>query len=422
MPGSYWRLLQRNPSYARLWLADAISLIGDWFSLIALSVLVARYSGGDGLAISGLLLAQLLPMVLIGPFAGVLVDRLDRKLILIISDVLRVAITLGFLLVRSADTLWLVYLLTVAQFSVSSIFEPARSAMMPRVVRGEDLVTANVLSSVTWSAMLALGGLLGGLVAGWFGVSTALLLNSLSFLLSAALLTTVHPVDGGTFRPESATAEGERGGGLLDGLRYLRERPATAALLMLKAGSAVSSIETVRALYATSIFAGTDQGAWALGMLSAAAGVGAVLGPLLLERFNDGTTRRMRRLSIIGLAACSLGILILAHVSGLWAAALVFVLRAMGGSTVWTYSAVMIQQSTADYVRGRVFALDYAANMATAVCSTLVLGWLLRSPDEALLRTTTTQLGLVTLVPLALWGLALLLIERSERQAVQAAV
>jgi MFS family permease len=414
---SYWRVLRRNPSYARLWLADAISLVGDWFSLIALSVLVSRYSGGDGLAISGLLLAQLLPMVLIGPFAGVLVDRLDRKWILIISDLLRLAITLGFLLVRSADMLWLVYLLTVAQFTISSIFEPARSAMMPRVVPPEDLVTANVLSSITWSAMLALGGLLGGLVAGFFGVETALLINSLSFLLSAVLLLGVQPTAGGSFRPERTNSGEAQGGGLLDGLLYLRERPATAALLMLKAGSAVSSIETVRALYATSIFAGNDQGAWALGMLSAAAGVGAVLGPVLLERFNNGSIGRMRRLSLVGLAACSVGILILAQVQGLWAAALVFVLRAMGGSVVWTYSAVMIQQSTEDYVRGRVFALDYAANMFTAVCSTLILGCCYAHPTR---RYCAPQLGLTTLVPLALWGLALVLIERSERRAVPA--
>ena len=101
MLSAYWQLLRRNPNYARLWLADAVSLTGDWFSLIALSVLVSRESGGSGLAVSGLLLSQLLPAVVVGPLVGVLVDRLDRRVIMIASDLARVVITLGFLLVRA---------------------------------------------------------------------------------------------------------------------------------------------------------------------------------------------------------------------------------------------------------------------------------------------------------------------------------
>lgn len=420
MIGTYWKMMRRNPSYARLWLADAVSLMGDWFSLIALAVLVTRYSGGSGLAVSGLLLAQLLPAVIIGPLAGMLVDRLDRKAILIVSDLLRVVVTLGFLLVRGPGDLWIIYALTLAQFSISSAFEPARSAMMPRVVRAEDLVKANILSSVTWSAMLALGGLLGGVVAALFGATTALILNSLSFAISALLLGGLRPVDGGSFRAEPASAAEPRGG-LIDGLRYLWRRPSTAALLMLKAGTAVGSIETLRVLYATKIFSGGDQGAWALGLLSAAAGVGAVIGPLLLERFNNGTIRRMRWLSTVGLLACTIGILSLAGATGMVLAALVFMCRAMGGSAVWTYSSVMIQQSTADEVRGRVFALDFAANQLSAVCATLILGWLLNRSDELIIRSVTFQLGLVTLIPLALWLLVLALIERAERATMATA-
>lgn len=170
-------------------------------------------------------------------------------------------------------------------------------------------------------------------------------------------------------------------------------------------------------LYATTVFRGSDQGALALGLLAGAAGVGAVLGPLLLERFNNGTIGRMRWLSAIGLAMCTVGITSLSGTSGIGMAALVFLGRAMGGSAVWTYSAVMIQQATDDHVRGRVFALDYAANQLVAVCATLTLGLLLNRASEPVLRATTFQLGLITLVPLGLWLVALVLIERSERRS-----
>src|SRR4051812_20745844 len=108
----YIRLLRDNPGYTRLWIAQAVSLLGDWFSTIALSSLVAHYSKGSGIAISLLLLARFLPPLIFGPYAGVLVDRLNRKWLLIFSDALRVLIVLSFLLVNGEDKLWLIYLLT----------------------------------------------------------------------------------------------------------------------------------------------------------------------------------------------------------------------------------------------------------------------------------------------------------------------
>src|SRR5690606_9962185 len=189
---TYIRLLRNNPDYALLWYAQAISLIGDWFNTIVLSALVSRYSNGSGLAISGLLLARFLPPLLVSPLAGVLLDRFDRKRLLIFSDVARFFIVLGFLLATSPDRLWLIYVLSVLQFGLSALFEPGRSALMPSVVRREDLVHANVLGSITWSAMLAIGGALGGLVAAVLGTTTALLFDAATFLISALLIKKIR--------------------------------------------------------------------------------------------------------------------------------------------------------------------------------------------------------------------------------------
>ncbi len=146
----YVQLLRDNPNYARLWIAQAVSLLGDWFNTIALSTLVARFANQSGLAIALLLLARFLPPLLVGPFAGVLVDRLNRKRLLIFSDSLRVVVVLLFLLATGPEWLWLIYLLTVIQFSLSALFEPARSAIIPALVKPDDLVRANLLGSATW--------------------------------------------------------------------------------------------------------------------------------------------------------------------------------------------------------------------------------------------------------------------------------
>src|SRR5688500_11690491 len=102
---TYLQMLRRNPNYVRLWLAQAISLLGDWFNTVVLFALVTAYSPEStrGIAISGLLLARFLPPLLVSPFAGVLVDRFNRKHVMIISDLVRAVTVLLLLFANSPD-------------------------------------------------------------------------------------------------------------------------------------------------------------------------------------------------------------------------------------------------------------------------------------------------------------------------------
>ena len=181
----------RNPAFRRLWLAQAVSLVGDWFTLIALSVVVSRATGGSGVAVAALLLTQLVPTALAGPFAGVLVDRFDRKRLLVTSDLLRAGIVLLLIPAVRAGALGPIYALALAHFTVATVFEPARSALVPRLVSGAELVAATTLTSVTWSVMTALGGVLGGTVLALLGATTAFVIDALSFAASAGLIATI---------------------------------------------------------------------------------------------------------------------------------------------------------------------------------------------------------------------------------------
>src|SRR5262249_25671383 len=148
---------------------------------------------GSASALAGLLIAQSLPSVLVGPGAGVLIDRLPRKTVLIAADLGRAGLVLLFLLVRDPDQVWIIYAVAVLKFTLTSFFEPAREAIIPDVVAREELVAANAISGLTWSAMLAGGAALGGLVAGTLGTDLAFVLDAGSFLLSA-LFTWAVPV------------------------------------------------------------------------------------------------------------------------------------------------------------------------------------------------------------------------------------
>src|SRR5258705_4186059 len=98
---------------------------------------------------------------------------------MIVSDVLRAVVVLGFLFVKSADQLWIIYVLTVFQLGLSTFFEPAKTAAIPSIVSDRERVTANAVSSVTWSVMLTLGAAIGAVITGWFVSSVAIIVDSL---------------------------------------------------------------------------------------------------------------------------------------------------------------------------------------------------------------------------------------------------
>src|SRR5580704_11937575 len=184
---SYAHLLGGNRNFLRLWGAQVVSEIGDWFYTLAIYNLLLQLTGRAG-SVALALVLQVLPQTLIGPTAGVVNDRLRRRHVMIAADLGRVLIVLCMLLIRSKDKVWLVYPLLMAETLLAAFFEPARNAVIPNIVGPPDVVVANTLSSTTWSVNLMLGATLGGLVAALLGSDAVFLLNALSFLASAALI------------------------------------------------------------------------------------------------------------------------------------------------------------------------------------------------------------------------------------------
>ena len=410
----YMRLLRQYPDFSRLWLAQVISLLGDWFNTIVLSALVAEYSGGSGLAVSGFLLARLVPPLLVGPYAGVLVDRFDRKRLLILSDVSRAGVVLLLLMATGPEWLWLIYVLTILQFSLSAVFEPGRNAIMPSLLPHHELVLANTLSSVTWSAMLAVGAIIGGVVAAFFGIAIALVIDALTFAVSALLIwrITLHPEY--AHEVEEDEAEGAPQTGFLDGLRYLRRYPATLAVLLVKTGGSIGNVDALMVIYASTLFIMGKDSTTPLSIMYAAFGLGAVLGPILLNRFNDGSTRKMRRLIIVGFVWMTLGWMVMGGAATLPLVSAALVLRAMGGSANWTYSSVIIQKRVSDRYLGRMFSLDMAGFQLASAVSILVTGLLVDSVGAENVRQVVGLMAILSLIPLVLWLLAVPRLERAE--------
>jgi len=424
----YVRLLARNREFAKLWAAMLISFVGDWFNTIVLAAIVSRFTEGSGLAIGLFMLARFLPPLLITPIAGALADRYDRKRLLIYADVLRAIVVLGFLLVKTPDQLWLLYALTILQFCLGAVFEPSRSALLPSMVRRDDLVTANVLGSITWSAALALGGALGGFVAGAFGAVTALTIDSVSFVISAVLILWSRPL----YTVAAAVVEENRErlslADITDGLRYARAHPAAAATLLVKFGGNIGNIDTLLVIYGTVLFplyvagvtATAEQaGFLSLGVLWGTFGIGSILGLLIIDRFNDGTPRTMRRLIALGYGLLTIGWFIFGFAPTLLIASLAMLIRAMGGNAYWTYSSVILQKTVDDRYLGRMFSLDFAGFQLSVVLSTIVTSAVLEVVGNENAPAVVLVTGVVSLLPLVLWTLALPWIERQEAREAQ---
>lgn len=371
----YVTLICHNQNYRYLWLSQVISQLGDWFNLIASATLVADLSG-SGLAIGGLFLARLLPPFVLGPFAGVVADRLDRRKILIMSDLLRFIIVLGFLLVQTEQDIWLIYLLTIVQLSVSAFFEPARAAILPGLVKREELVTANALAATTWSTMLALGAALGGLATALFGVSVAFVIDAASFLISAWFVSRINL--SATIPSPEAAAQSEVGWrAYLNGLGYLWRHPAILVIALIKASAALAfgGMYVVEVTFAKEVFLLGADGSGTLGLLYFAGGVGTGLAPVLARWITGDDLRTMYWAILFTYMASFIGYFMMGWAYTLPVLLIATVIRGAGEGTNWVYSSSLLQMQVPDHFLGRVFAFDFAMLTLTSSLSTLWVGW-----------------------------------------------
>lgn len=371
----YVTLIRQNKQYRYLWFSQVISQTGDWFNLIASASLVANLSG-SGLAIGGLFLARLLPPFLLGPLVGVVADRFDRRKILIASDLLRAVIVLGFLLVRTEQEIWLLYVLTVLQLSVSAFFEPARAALIPSLVRREDLVTSNALDATTWSSMLAIGAALGGLATAMFGLTTAFLIDSVSFILSAWFISRVQPV----FVPvelEPAEHQGTGWQAFMAGLRYLREHPAVLVIALLKASKALAfgGMAVVEVTFAKEVFPLGLDGSGTLGLIYVLEGLGTGLGPLLARRLTGDNLKAIYWAILFSYFCLIVGFSMAGFSTTLLLLLIASFIRTFGSGISWVYSSTLLQVTVPNKFLGRVFAFDLAMMTLTSSISTLWVGW-----------------------------------------------
>jgi predicted MFS family arabinose efflux permease len=413
----YIDLLRRNRSFRQLWLGQVVSQMGDWFDTIALYTIILRLTG-SGRDVGLLLVARFVPSFFFGPISGVIADRFSRQRIMIVSDILRAFVVLGFLFVRRPDQLWIIYVLTVFQLGLSTFFEPAKTAAIPSIVEDRELVAANAISSVTWSAMLTFGAAIGGFITSLFGTDVAFVADAATYLLSAALIASIRVPKRKKRERQKVSLSRLLGiSETIEGIRYVKDRPRVLAVLLVKpAWGLGGGILTLLAVFGEKIFPVGKNAAGGIGVLFAARGIGTAVGPIVARRIAGEVDRRMQ--ASIGIAFLIGGVfyILFGSATSFIFALVVLGIAHCGGSILWVFSTVILQRSVVDNFRGRVFAAELALVTLTMAASNYVTGELL---DRFQLspRIVTIGVGTFFMLPGIVWFVTQRWWDREERVA-----
>jgi MFS family permease len=452
---TYGELLRSNRNFRRLWVGQLISELGSWFSFIAELGVVRLYSGSP-LVTTALLVARLLPFLLVAPVAGVFVDRRSRKRIMIWSDLLRAVVAIVFLAATWLGSAWIVVACSVLMSSLTMFFEAAKNAAMPNLVAPRELLTANVLMFSTRFLQFTLGSALGGLTAAQFGYEVAFIVNSLSFVASAAFIALIplHTMRAGLgvahaagLRPSITARERSEAGNetnrlpdpmsadaagavpiagseqpaepdgsgrfiedLRGGLAYIWATPFVRAVILVNVAWATGGGMT-NILFdqmGGRVFAGAsaDRGDWVVAALFTAGGAGLFAGMMLARRAGIWVAHPRRAGRFIGWSLLAHGLL---FAGGGLMPSLGLIALFVGASRLLLGMEFGVQETLMmrvlpDSYRGRVFTTDRSLELTMMALSTLIAGWLLTWVSP---RALMVAAGLLSATPGLAWLIAM---------------
>ncbi|MCS7026191.1 MAG: MFS transporter [Bryobacteraceae bacterium] len=407
---SYARLLGSNSNFRHLWYAQIVSEIGDWLYIIAIYSHLLELTGGAAKSIGFAFVLQVLPQMLTAPVAGVLNDRLSRRRMMIATDWMRALIISLMLFAQSADMIWFIYLLLFLETVCWGLFEPARNATIPNVTTGQDLFVANALSSTTWSFNFAVGSAIGGFIAAFAGKQAAFVINALSFVASALLISRTrfdepHLKEHPPFQWKQAREWRM----VAEGWNYVNRDRKLVVILLAKCGLGFLGANWVlltilgERKYPVYLWGLDAQSAGMMGMsfLMGARGLGALVGPLLGSYFAGSSQERMRRGISLGFALAAFGYILLGLSHHMLAACFSVILAHAGGSTIWVFSTNLLQLNTEDRFRGRIFSAEFSFMTLSMSASSSLSGILI---DQGIApEAVAVGAGLTMFVPGALW-------------------
>lgn len=372
----FFSLLSRNRNYRYTWMGQIVSEVGDHFNNIAVLSLAVEETH-NGFAVAGLMLSRAIPAVLAGPLAGVMLDRFDRRRIMIASDLVRGFIALGFIYAIGHHQVWLLYVLSALLMLASPFFTSGRSAILPSIATKDELHTANSLTQTTGWLTLSVGAYFGGTTVAAFGYALAFLFNSLSFFISAYCIFQLRQ-EKGHFRAEDSglneTKVARPWHEYREGLSYMSKTPLILGIALIAVGwaSGGGAAQVLFTLFSELVF---KRGAQGLGQLWGMAGVGLLIGGFIGNRLGKWIGFEAYKKTVFFCYLLHGGAYVVFSQMGSWGWALFFMAMSRGAvavSSLLNWSNLL--KHVDDRYRGRVFSTIETMNWSTMLLSMLAAG------------------------------------------------
>ncbi|MBY0502371.1 MAG: MFS transporter [Bryobacteraceae bacterium] len=368
-------LLTRNRNYRYTWCGQVVSEIGDHFNNLAVFSLALHY-GDAGLVLATALIARGLPMLIAGPLSGVLLDRWDRKRVMIVSDLCRALVALLFIFCEGQTSPLLLYVLSACLMFASPFFTSGRAAILPTIASAEELHTANSVTLTTQWLNTAIGAFLGGLSVDGLGYTIAFFLNAVSFLFSAWCISHLRSPLGHfrALRPATEEQKPHPWSDYKDGLRYIRSQPLILAILLSGVGWAIGggAAQILFSLFGERVF---HRGATGIGTLWGAAALGLVAGGVfahwLGKRLDFATYKKTVALCFV---LHGLFYVAFSQMTSFWLAMLFIALSRAGSAISSILNNAQVLRHVRDEYRGRVFSAIETVVWSMMMISMMVAG------------------------------------------------
>ena len=402
----FLRLLKENRNYRLTWSGQVVSEVGDNFNNIAVFALVMEQTH-SGLAVSGVMLARAVAMLIAGPVAGVVLDRMDRRRVMVLSDLVRAVIALLFVVAVWRHSTPLLLLLSALLMFASPFFTSGRASILPVLASKEELHTANSLTQTTQWTSVAIGSFLGGAVAKGFGYEIAFVFNALSFAISAACIGMLRVPAGASFQAARRDLSEDRVARpwheYREGLRYMAGTPLILAIGLVGVGWATGggAAQILFSLFGEVVFA---RGAAGIGEVWGCAGIGLIVGGVLANTWGKRLRFESYKWAIVGCYVVHGGAYVIFSLSPSYGFALVFIglsRAAVAVSSVLNFTQVL--KHVPDEYRGRVFSTMESMVWATMMISMLGAGVASQSVNP---RTIGVIAGLLSSTTAIGWGYA----------------
>jgi MFS family permease len=397
-------LLRHNHNYRNTWMGQVVSEVGDHFNNVAVFSLALKLTH-SGMVVTGVMLARAIPAILAGPLAGVVLDRFDRKRVMIASDLIRALVALGFILTLTYPVTWLLYLLSGLLMLASPFFTSGRAAILPAIATKEELHTANALTQTTQWTTLSIGAFLGG-ISVTRGYEWAFFFNSLSFLFSAFCISRLFLPGRGFRPPRAAVTEADvvrPWHEYTEGLRYMRGRPLILGIGMIALGWATGggAAQVLFSLFGELVF---KKGAVGIGTIWGCAGVGLLLGGALAYKIGRRLSFDNYKRTIVLCYILHGGSYIVFSQMRNFGWALVFIaLSRLAVGVSSTLNMNQLLRHVADEYRGRVFSTIESAQWSVMMVSMTLAGMASQRFDTRLIGSVAGVLSSSTAL---FWGWA----------------